>query len=228
MAVQITTYGGLTTAVAEWLARDGDTDLTNRIDDFIALCESRMYYGKPALQALGVPEHEAIRIPEMYQSNTAFAVVQSGAQPTGLLDLVEAQLNATNAGAAIPLLIVEESILDSQSPYDSNSPSMIALSGNNFRYWPDPGSGSYTLTLRWYGALTTPSGTNATNWILTNAPGVYLNGCLLEAAIRTGDADAAKYYGMLYAADAAALNIRTQRRLASGQNVRIMMRGNTP
>jgi hypothetical protein len=228
MAVQITNYGGLTAAIAAWLQRDGDTDIANRADDFIALCEQRMYYGSDEVPGV-LPPMEAIRIPEMYQTNASFALVQSGPQPTGLLELVEAMLNLNASGPPAPLKIVEESILDSQSPFITGQPRMIALSGNNFRMWPDPGTSSFTAVLRYYAALATPSGTNATNWILTNAPGVYLNGCLLEAALFTGDLDSARSYGALYSAAAGALNTRAMtRRLAAGQNVRMTMRGWTP
>jgi hypothetical protein len=227
MAVQISTYAGLQSAVAAWLARDGDADLANRADDFLALCEARIYYGKPALEALGIPEHEAVRIPEMYRSDPSFALAQGVAQPAGFLELVEATLNGGN-GPPQPLQIVEESFIDSMSPYASAAPRLIAVSGMGFRLWPDPDANNYTATLRWYGTLQTPSGTNPTNWILSNAPGVYLNGCLLEASIFTQDPDSAKYYAMLYAADAAGLNLRRQRVLASAQNVRMKLRGRTP
>ncbi|HEY6983867.1 phage adaptor protein [Reyranella sp.] len=227
MAVQITTYAGLQSALAAWLARDGDAELAARADDFLALCEARMYFGKPALEALGIPEHEAVRIPEMYQSKADFALAQGVAQPQGFLELVEATLNGTSCPPQ-PLQIVEESIIDSMSPYASAAPRMIAVSGTGFRLWPDPGSDACTATLRWYGMLPTPSGANPTNWILANAPGVYLNGCLLEAAIFTQDPDGAKYYAMLYAADVAGLNVRRQRVLASAQNVRMKLRARTP
>lgn len=230
MAVAITTYGGLTAAVAAWLARDGDTDITGRIDDYIALCEQRMYLGADAIEGAGVPAFEAIRIPEMYTANTTFALATNPvAQPTGMLELVEAYLNNATGGDGFPLEIVEESILDSYSPTDTGRPRNIALSGLNFRVWPDIGTTTtYTLTLRYYGALTTPSSTVSTNWILTNAPGVYLNGCLLEAALMTGDFEGAAKYGLLYGAFASGLNVRNQRRLASAQNVRIRLRSRTP
>lgn len=228
MTVQITNYGGLTAAIAAWLQRDGDTDIANRADDFIALCEQRMYYGSDEVPGV-LPPMEAIRIPEMYQANTSFSLVQNGPQPTGLLELVEAKLNQSAVGLGAPLQIVEESILDSLDPNASGETHMIALSGNNFRMWPDPGTNAFTAVIRYYAALQTPSGANATNWILTNAPGVYLNGCLLEAALFTGDADSAKFYGALYMSAAGALNTRAMtRRLASGQNVRMTLRGYTP
>lgn len=224
MAVQITTYAGLQSAVAAWLARDGDGELANRADDFLALCEARLYYGKPALEALGIPEHEALRIPEMYRSDPGFALVQGAAQPAGFLELVEATLNDPPR----PLQIVEESAIDGMGAGASAAPRLIAVSGTGFRLWPDPGNNGYTATLRWYGRLPAPSGTNPTNWILSNAPGIYLNGCLLEAAIFTQDPDSARYYAMLYAADVAGLNIRRQRVLASAQNVRMKLRARTP
>lgn len=224
MAVSITNYGGLVSAIAAWLARDGDTDLAARADDFIALCETRMYYGAPAVGQ--IPECEAIRIPEMYQSNASFALAQNAAQPAGMLELIEATVNSADVPA--PMQIVEESVIDTQALAITGTPRMIALSGNNFRVWPDPGTGSYTATLRWLGGLATPSVSNDTNWILTNAPGVYLNGCLLEAALFTGDIAGAATYGTLYASLAAGLNVRAQRRLASAHNVRITLRTMTP
>lgn len=230
MAVNITSYGGLTTAIGDWMARSGDPDIAARVDDLIALCEQRMYYGTEAIETAGVPAFEAIRIPEMYTANATFAFNANPiAYPTGMLELVEAYLNNSSGGEGYPLDIVEESILDSYSKNDTGDPRKIAISGLNLRSWPDIGTTTtYTFTLRYFGALTTPSGTNSTNWILTNAPSVYLNGCLLEASLMTGDFDGAAKYGLLYGAAANGLNTRAQRRLASAQNVRIQLRLRTP
>jgi hypothetical protein len=230
MAALITSYGGLSTAIGDWMARSGDPDIAARIDDLIALVEERMYLGTDEIDAAGVPVFEGIRIPEMYTANTSFALATNPvAPPTGMLELVEAYLNNANGGDGYPLDIVEESILDSYSSTDTGDPRKIALSGLNLRTWPDIGTTTtYTLTLRYYGRLTTPSGTNSTNWILTNAPNVYLYGCLLEASLMTGDFDGAAKYGILYGSVANGLNTRAQRRLASAQNVRLQLRGRTP
>lgn len=230
MAVNITTYGGLTTAIGDWMGRSGDADIAARVDDIIALCEQRMYYGSEAIELAGVPALEAIRIPEMYTANTTFAFNANPiAYPTAMLELVEAYLNNSSGGDGYPLDIVEESILDSYSKNDTGDPRKIAISGLNLRSWPDIGTTTtYTLTLRYYAKLTTPSGTNSTNWILTNAPSVYLNGCLLEASLMTGDFDGAAKYGLLYGAAANGLNTRADRRLAAAQNVRIQLRLRTP
>ena len=138
------------------------------------------------------------------------------------------QRRSNRRRAGEPVIITEESILDSMSPDVTGEPRYIAVSGNNFRVWPDPGTDTFTATLRYYAQLATPSATNPTNYILTNAPGVYLNGCLLEASLMTGDFDNAAKYGILFLSQLGALNTRAQRRLASAQNVRVRLRVSTP
>src|SRR4029450_5084280 len=99
------------------------------------------------------------------------------------------------------------------------------LSGTNFRFLDAPSSG--TATLRYYRKLTTPSGSTV-NDILTNYPDVYLQGCLVEAAIFTqGEAEAARYL-QLYNASVAGLNARTQRISASSVPVIRVRAGRTP
>ena len=75
---------------------------------------------------------------------------------------------------------------------------------------PDPGTGAYTATLRYYQKLTTPAGSTV-NAILTNYPNVYLYGCLIEAAIFEQDQQAAAGYLASYNASVSGLNARTQR-----------------
>lgn len=41
----LASYSDLETAVANWLARVGDTNVTSNVADFITLCEARMAYG---------------------------------------------------------------------------------------------------------------------------------------------------------------------------------------
>src|SRR6185503_8459272 len=95
----ITSYGGLSTAIGDWMARSGDPDIAARVDDLIALCEQRMYLGSDPLEAAGIPAFEALRIPEMYVANTSFALATNPvAQPDGMLELVEAYLNNASGG----------------------------------------------------------------------------------------------------------------------------------
>ena len=91
-----------------------------------------------------------------------------------------------------------------------HQPRLIAVSGTNFRVFPDPGAGACTATLRYYQKLATPAGATA-NAILTGSPDVYLYGCLVEASIFTQDEPGALRYLALHNASVAGLNARTQR-----------------
>jgi hypothetical protein len=218
----VTTYTSLGSAVSEWMGRAGDTDIASRFDDILALHEQRMYYGAKEVPGM-LPAFERLRIREMEYADTAFVLAATVAQPTGFLELIEASLN----NGLGPLDITHEGVIASYGEQTFPQPRVLAISGANFRVWPDPGS-AYTATLRYYKKLTSPSGSNSTNWILTNAPGLYLNGCLMQAAIYIGDIDAAKLYGAMYVAEVGGLNERRNRELAGATNVRLRLRGRTP
>jgi hypothetical protein len=220
--VSISTYTSLASAVPEWMARAGDTDIGARFDDLLALHEERMYFGTAALDGV-LPAFEPLRIREMETANSSFALAATVAQPTGFLELIEAKLTSPIQ----PLDIVAEGVIDGYRDQSAATPKLIAVSGTNFRVWPDPGS-SYTAVLRYFAKLTTPSATNSTNWILTNAPSVYLNGCLLQAALYISDLDAAKVFGSMYAASVKGLNERRNSELRNASNVRMRVRGRTP
>lgn len=217
----IQTYAALSSAVSEWLARAGDTDLAARFDDFLALHEQRMYYGAKEVPGL-LPAFEALRIREMEAANTSFTLAATVAQPTGFLEIIEAYLN-NDLG---PLDITHEGAIAAYAGATPGRPRILAISGTNFRVYPDPGS-NYTATLRYYQKLTTPSAQSA-NAILTTFPSLYLNGCLLQAAVYVGDRDAAQMFGAMYLSEAGGLNERRNRELAGATNVRLRVRGRTP
>jgi len=158
----------------------------------------------------------------METTDSAFALSETVAQPSGFLELISADLNSPYG----PLRVEHEGVIAQYGEQAADQPLIIAVSGSNFRVWPDPGS-SYTATIRYYAKLTTPTA-SVSNWILTNAPGLYLNGCLMQAALLTGGMEEAKVYGALYVAEVGGLNERRNRELASATNVRMRIRGRTP
>ena len=127
-------------------------------------------------------------------------------QPATFLELISAQLNSPNA----PLQIVSQRTIDGYGSSTPDQPRLIAVSGTNFRVFPNPGAGAYTATLRYYQKLATPAGATV-NAILTGSPDVYLYGCLVEASIFTQDEPGALRYLALYNASVSGLNARTQR-----------------
>ena len=221
MAAVINTYTGLQAAIASWMARDGDTDITDRFDDMLALHENRMYYGAAEVPGL-LPACEPLRIREMETVDTAFALAATVAQPDRFLELIECKINSED----LRLDIVAEGTLSNYAAGSLGGPAVVAVSGTNFRVMDDPGS-SYTATLRYFQKLTTPSAA-ADNWILTYVPNVYLHGCLYEAAVMTGDVTAAGLYLATYASHVRALNQRRNSELRNATNVRLRIRGRTP
>jgi hypothetical protein len=223
MPAQITTYGGLRAGVLAWLARSGDALLDARFDDFLLNCERRLYWGY-ATEDPGNPlRSDPLRIVEMETVDPAFALLAVTPQPAAFLELISAQLNSPNA----PLQIVAQRTIDGYASSTPNQPRLIAVSGSNFRVFPDPGAGSYAATLRYYQKLSTPTA-SAANAILTNYPDLYLYGCLVEAAIFTQDEPAALRYLPLYNASVAGLNARTQRITASSVPVIRLRAGRLP
>lgn len=219
MSVNLTTYTGLKAATLAWMARSGDTLLDSRFDDLLALHEQRMYYGADEVPGM-LPQFKGIRIREMEVTDSAFAVGETVAQPSGFLELIEAYTNSPVG----PLRIEHDGVMAAYGSQVLGGTGIITVSGTNLRF-KDATSG--TVTLRYYKKLTTPAA-SAANWILENAPGVYQWGCLIEAALMTQDFESAMKYGALYAANVGGLNARRNRELAGATNVRTRNRGRTP
>jgi hypothetical protein len=225
MALQITTYSGILGGVLSWLGRDsaGETIITDRFDDILALCERRIYYGYATEDVGNALRSDPLRIVEMETVDSAFSL-SSGtvAQPTGFLELI----SAFNNNDDLPISINAQRTIDGFGNQTlGRVGGIIAVSGTNFRVFDAPTT-AITAELRYYKKLTTPVGSTV-NDILTNYPDVYLWGCLIEASVRTQDEPGALRYLAMYNASVQGLNARTQRITASA-NPRMRVRGWTP
>ena len=165
----ITTYAELKTAVATWLERD---DLTNRIPEFIALAEDRIY--------------QTIRTRDL--ENTATISTTSSQQEDSL---------PTRYVAARRLYVdaSPDTVLEYRSPVNfwsiwgsqtSAKPVVYTIEAGNFVWGPVPDA-VYSIKILFYNRLAAFSADADTNSLLTNARGLYLYGALLEAAPFLGD-----------------------------------------
>lgn len=250
MASQLITYTGLRAGLLAWMARDGDTRLDSRFDDFLLNCERRMYYGFATADPGNPLRSDPLRIAEMEVVDPGFPIGSDGVpgdlagvrltefddvrvtEDFSVSDVVPATVPQPTAFLELisaqlnspvgPLEIVAQRIIDGYTTIGTSTPQLIAVSGLNFRIFPPPGDVD-TVTLRYYQKLDTPTAA-AANDILINYPDVYLYGCLIEAAIFTQDEGAALRYLQLYNASVSGLNARTQRITASAVPV-IRMRG---
>ena len=159
----ITTYTELKTRVADWLNRD---DLTDRVPDFIALAEAQF--------------NRELRIRGMEGRYTASTV--SGQKnymlPGGYIQMRNFQINTDPITA---LEYVTPEIHDRLwGGSKTGVPQMYTMVANELILGPTPDS-IMTMEMDFYKAFDTLSSTVATNWVLANAPDLYLYGALLNA-----------------------------------------------
>lgn len=186
----ISTYSELQSAVADWLNR---SDLTARIPDFISLAETRI--------------NRVLRSREMGAIATANIDTQFFAIPADFLEFKSFRITDTG-GSAYELMLatpeqVSEALADSATP---NTPLFVTIIGDQFQVWPAPAQ-SYVGTLAYVRKVPALSTGAPTNWLLTDAPDVYLYASLMSAAPYLRDPEALATFKTLF--DEALEEIRT-------------------
>jgi len=156
----LSTYSELQTSIANWADRD---DLTAFIPDFIALTEARF--------------NRTLRLRSMEQSQFADTVggQSNYALPTNYLQMREFRLNQE---PTISLRYVSPEIFEAWN-LGSGMPKFYTIIANEIRIGPTP-SGVYEMEMLFWRKFPNLSSTTTTNWMLENAPDVYLYGSLLE------------------------------------------------
>ena len=159
----ISNYGELKTAVANWMDRD---DLTARIPEFIALAEARF--------------NRVLRIRAMESKQTASTVAgqQNLALPTNYIQMRNVQMNTS---PVTPMQYVTPEIFDRlYGGSATGTPKFYSIIANELQLGPTPDT-VQTIEMLFYKKFDPLSADGDTNWVLTNAPDVYLYGALLEA-----------------------------------------------
>lgn len=194
--MSIATYGELKTAVAVWLNR---ADLTGYIPDFITLAEQRINYGGE-----GAFMSAPLRIPAMQTAATGTIVASSIDFPTRFLEPVN--LSATSGGNAWSLDYVSPSAFAGLAS-GAGLPSVYTYLSNAIK---TAGTGSATYTLDYYQAFSGLMADSDTNWILANAPGIYLYAALVESAPFLGDDPKLSLWANMLNSSIAAVNRATR------------------
>jgi len=160
----INNYSTLKVAVANWLDRD---DLTARIPEFISLAEARF--------------NRALRIRAMETVSTAISTVagtREYALPSGYVQAKEFHLSTD---PLTPLsYITPEMMSRVWAGSTQGKPQAFTIIGDNLRLGPEPDA-VYTTSLLYYKTFDALSDATTTNWVILNAPDIYLYGSLLEA-----------------------------------------------
>ena len=159
----IGTYAELQTAVANWLDRD---DLTARIPEFIALAEARF--------------NRVLRLRSMESKQTAstIAAQRNYNLPASYIQMRNFQLNTS---PITTLSYVTPEIYDRLwGGSQGGTPKFYTIVADEISLGPVPGS-VITMEMLFYKRFTDLSDAAPTNWLLTNAPDIYLYGSMLEA-----------------------------------------------
>ena len=194
----LSSYSDLKTAIQNWSTLTG-TAYTDRADEIIGLCEQRIFYGDETLDV------EPLQIRAMEGTSDLTISSQTTALPTGFLSSRGLYLN-TNTKGSLPFFTPDrfwESVVGAQST--TGEPQIYTIEGDNVIVAPSPDA-TYTGKLLAYTKLTGLSSGNTTNWIILNAPSVYLYGCLLEQAIFDNNDNEMKKQAGLFAGAINALN----------------------
>lgn len=160
----ISNYSELQTAVANWLDRD---DLSARIPEFISLCEARF--------------NRSLRIRAMETIDTSVSTVagtKTIALPTGYVQMRDIHITGN---PIVQLQYVTPEIMNRiHAGSNTGKPTVYTVIGDNISLGPTPDA-VYSTSMLYYKTFDALSDSSPTNWVITNAPDVYLYGTLLEA-----------------------------------------------
>jgi hypothetical protein len=166
----ISTYAELQTAIGNWLGRPGDATIAAIIPDWIALCELRF--------------NRELRIRAMEERATATISGPYVALPSGFLAMRNLQLNTDPVTA---LDLVSPELIDRCIAGSSvGRPRLYAIVNDEIQFAPAPDAG-YIAEMTYWKKIDGLSPAASSNWLLANAPDVYLFGSLVEAAAYLGD-----------------------------------------
>lgn len=167
--MSIANYSDLQTAIGNWLHRG---DLTSVIPDFISLAEAKL--------------NRRLRLRAMENTATG-TVAQSVSLPTGYVGM--RSLTVNSGSTSYPLTCIPPSEVQG----NNDAPLSYSISGDSLYF--EPYSSSYSYTLNYYKSFDALSG--GVNWLITNAPDVYLYASLVEAAQYIKDNERFNFYAQL-------------------------------
>ena len=204
----ITNYTDLQTTIAGTLNRD---DLSSAAQTFISLCEAqinrdirhwRMEVRTSGQQSAG---DEYMQVPADWVETLRFNVVGNGTSPIKMID--------------------STTMADLRYRYNDQygTPNSYTLEAGQFHLYPTPVA-DVDLELLYY-AQVPDLASNATNWLLSTAPDIYLYGSLLHSAPYLQDDNRVAVWAQLYSAAVTRLNESSVSAKYSGSSLKSKVRG---
>lgn len=199
----ITTYTELKAAIADWLLRD---DLTAVIPSFISLSEAQM--------------QREIRHHKMMQRSTASIDTRYFALPTDWLETSRFHVTGDQP-TRLELTSMDDMLqMRTMNNNTSGRPTHYAHAGDQLEIFPTPAA-AVDVELLYFQKIPVLSDSNATNWLLTDYPDVYLYGALMQAAPYLDDDAKMQVWAGMYGSAVGSINAESQKARYSGAGMRI-------
>lgn len=212
------TYTTLKTAIANYADR---SDLTSYLDDFIAQAEARFQNDPAPIDPSILP---GIRCRNMFKRVTTSASTEYFDTPT---DLLEIKRITIQGNTDYSLQYMSPWMIQEKYPGNTTGiPKHYTIIGDEIQIKPVFSDAS-TIEIAYYASLTGLSDSNASNWLSTNKPQIYLYSCMIEAGIFTDDDAMIQKYSQLYRSAATGLN-RAEKRAQYGGQLTSRVGGATP
>ena len=205
----LTNYTGLKASIADFLNRD---DLTAVIPDFIALAESQINRDI---------RHWKMEARTSGQQSALDEYMQIPA------DWVETiRLHLTGSGTSTVNLISRDAMADKRQANNDETgiPTHYTHADGQFQLFPTP-SNDTDFELLYIQKLYALSSSNADNWLLLEAPDVYLYGALLHSAPYLSEDARIGVWAQMYSAAVQQLNQRSEDATFSGSGLTLKVRG---
>jgi hypothetical protein len=205
----LNTYTALKASIADFLNRD---DLTSVIPDFIALAEAQINRDI---------RHWKMEARSSGQQSSGDEYMQIPA------DWVETiRLHLTGTGTSVVNLVSRDAMADKRQADEdaSGTPRMYTHADGQFQLYPTPSTDT-DFELLYYQKLDALSGSNADNWLLLEAPDVYLYGALLHSAPYLAEDQRVAVWAQMYGASIQRLNEASDNARYSGSGLKLKVRG---
>ena len=203
----LNSYAALKTSIGDFLNRD---DLTAVIPDFISLAEAQI--------------NRDIRHYEMENRATAQLDSQYLARPTDWGETI--RMHITGGGTRPLDLLSGAAMSDKRAGADDTSgePRYFRHAERAFEVYPTP-DGTYNVEILYYQKIPALSDTNTSNWLLSEAPDIYLYGSLLHSSPYLAEDARVNVWAQLYAAAKDNVNRAADAASASGSGLTMKVRG---
>lgn len=202
--MSLSDYDGLKAEIVSYLARSDVTAGSAIIDSFIHMAEAEF--------------NKRLRVMRM-QKNTTLAVSGDATLPMDFVQIVS--LSHQNAPYGLSY------VTQVDRSNETGRPRAYSIGWRGDRYYlkflPQPAS-EYNLDIIYYSRIPALSGSNTTNWLLTDYPELYLNACLYYAFKRYRSPLAADYKA-LFGADIETLNQEDEHVQTGGGGTSIKVQG---